>query len=216
MYLHNLKQDPDPVLISKLLHLQETKISVDMHRNIDNYQNICEEFNKFDSFELLLNDDRQIVAFSGMYNNGSFPDNCARICNRTYYNPDFRSKARRVRWSEDYFVPYEIDQAKQLGYEYVFISIELFLRRRALIDIIKYLEKNYSWKWKLENRMFNTCRQHNDNGDYIGLNPSHKCYQNVCYTQLVDKPLKPFSLPSISIDEYNKVYSNKQHERLRD
>ena len=109
-----------------------------------------------------------------------------------------------------------IDRAKELGYEYVFISIELFLRRRSLIDIIKYLENKYSYKWLLEDKMFNTCRQHNDKGDYIGLNPSHKCYQNVCYTQIVDKPLNPFTLPSISMDDYKKVHSKMQYERLKD
>ena len=216
MYIHNLKQQPDLALASKLLHLQETKIAKDNHRNISNYKNIVNEVTNFDSFELLLNDDRQIVAFSGLYNNNYFPSNCARICNRTYYNPDFRSKSRRPRWSEDYFIPYEIDRAKELGYEYVFISIELFLRRRSLIDIIKYLENKYSYKWLLEDKMFNTCRQHNDNGDYIGLNPSHKCYQNVCYTQIVDKPLNPFTLPSISMDDYKKVHSKMQYERLKD
>jgi len=67
MYVHNLKQQPDLALTTKLLHLQETKIAKDNHRNISNYKNIVDEVQNFDSFELLLNDDRQIVAFSGLY-----------------------------------------------------------------------------------------------------------------------------------------------------
>ena len=44
MYIHNLKQQPDLALASKLLHLQETKIAKDNHRNISNYKNIVNEW----------------------------------------------------------------------------------------------------------------------------------------------------------------------------
>lgn len=186
----------------------------DNHRNASNYYDLDKKIHKFDSFEILY-DDEKIVAFSGLWNNGSFPKNIARSSTRTYYHPDYRNKggARKVRWSEDYFIPYEVNRAIELGYEYAFISIELLMRRRSMIDLVKYLNK--SRPWILHEDMCNTCRQHNDKGVYIGVNKDPGCWQNVCFTQLLSAVQAPFSLPSINIAEYNKTYAKTQNSKLQ-
>lgn len=216
MRIHDLKNNFNEDLFQSLIDLQDDVIKYDNHRNIDNYKNIADDVEKFDCFEVLTpKGSDEIIAFSGLYNNNSYPENCARSCTRTYNNPKFRSKFKWPRYNEDYFIPYELGYATKLKYEYVFISVELKLRRRVLANITNYLENNLPYKWTYENRMYNTCRQHNDKGDYLGLNPSPKCYQNVTYTSLINNPTQPFLLPSISMEEYDKNFSKTQVNRLR-
>jgi|TARA_B100001094_G_scaffold13134_1_gene11520 hypothetical protein len=189
------------------------------HRNAKNYYNLDQIVENFDSFEIIY-DDKNIVAFSGLWNNGNYPQNIARCCTRTYYHPDYRNSgitrwgddAREGKWSEDWFIPYEEAKARELGYEYAFISIELLVRRRSMQSLIKYLNKTSDWS--MQEQMCNTCRQHSDKGNYIGINPDIACWQNVCYTSLVDNP-NEFDLPRMTIDEYNLTYRNKQKERLK-
>lgn len=186
----------------------------DNHRNAKNYYNLQNTIDKFDSFEIIYDDDK-IVAFSGLWNNGTYPKNIARCSTRTYYHPDYRNKgsSRTARWSEDWFIPYEVNRAIDLGYDYAFISIELLMRRRSMQDLVAYLGKDR--QWILHQDMCNTCRQHNDKGDYIGVNKDPKCWQNVCFTPLKSVIQAPFSLPSINIAEYNKTYADTQKARIQ-
>ena len=118
----------------------------DTHRNAKNYYNLDAIVDKFDSFEILY-DDKNIVAFSGLWNNRHYPLNTARCSTRTYYHPDYRNKgsSRTARWSEDWFIPYEVNRAIELGYEYAFISIELLMRRRSMQDLVDYINKDRTW-----------------------------------------------------------------------
>lgn len=185
----------------------------DNHRNAKNYYGLDKQVHKFDSFEILY-DDNNIVAFSGLWNNGHYPSNTARCSTRTYYHPDYRNKgsSRTARWSEDWFIPYEVNRAIELGYDYAFISIELLMRRRSMQDLIDYISKDRTWI--LHEDMCNTCRQHNDKGDYIGVNKDPNCWQNVCYTPLKSVIQASFTLPSINIAEYNNTYASTQKQRL--
>lgn len=186
----------------------------DNHRNAKNYYSLQNTIDKFDSFEIIYDDDK-IVAFSGLWNNGTYPKNIARCSTRTYYHPDYRNKgsSRTARWSEDWFIPYEVNRAIDLGYDYAFISIELLMRRRSMQDLVAYLGKDR--QWILHQDMCNTCRQHNDKGDYIGVNKDPNCWQNVCFTPLKSVIQAPFSLPSINIAEYNKTYADTQKARIQ-
>lgn len=188
------------------------------HRNAKNYYNLDQIVENFDSFEIIY-DDKNVVAFSGLWNNGNYPKNIARCCTRTYYHPDYRNtglthwgdSARKEKWSEDWFIPYEVSKARELGYEYAFISIELRLRRRSMQSLIKYL--NVKGNWSMHEEMCNTCRQYSDKGNYIGVNSDITCWQNVCYT-ILSTDAGTFDLPKMSIDEYNEKYGVEQKTRL--
>lgn len=185
----------------------------DNHRNAKNYYNLDRIIDKFDSFEIIY-DDNKIVAFSGLWNNNTYPKNIVRACTRTYYHPDYRNSgsSRTARWSEDWFIPYEVDKAIELGYDYAFISIELLMRRRSMKDLVDYINKDR--EWILHNGMCNTCRQHNDKGTYIGVNKDPGCWQNVCYTPLKTTVQASFNLPSITISDYKKDYAHTQKDKL--
>ena len=75
----------------------------------ENYINLVYKFFNFDCFELLYDNNNNIIAFSGLYNNKQFSKNIVRGATRTYYHPNYRVKSlNRVRWGEKYFLPYEL------------------------------------------------------------------------------------------------------------
>lgn len=179
----------------------------DKHRNAKNYYNLDKKLHEFDSFELLLQNDNEVIGFSGLYNNGYFPENTARACTRTYYNPLYRNKglARKERWAESYFIKYELEKSLEKGYSYVFISIQGLKLRRSLENLSNYLEKNTGYKWKVHPHLCNTCRQFNDNDKFIGVNNEFTCWQNVCYAKIRETDTE-FELPSKTIHEYKKEF----------
>jgi hypothetical protein len=183
------------------------------HRNSSNYFNLHEKINQFDSFELLY-DGNNIIGFSGLYNNGYYSKNCARSSTRTYYHPEYRNKgmSRTYRWSEDYFIPYEVSVAEKLGYDYVFISVELLIRRRSLNNLVSYLNKTRSWI--LHPDMCNTCRQVNDQGTFIGVNNDPGCWQNVCYTKIRECN-ELFDIPTLDILSYKELYGKDQISKIK-
>lgn len=216
MNLIDLKNEKNNSHLTRLTELTAWIRDNEVHRNKKNYINLESTIVNFDCFEILY-DKNKIVGFSGLYNNSQFPKNIARSCTRTYYHPDYRCKGlNRARWSEKYFIPYEIEKAKEKGYDYVFISIELLIRRRSMIDLVNYLNTNNSTghKWILHPEICNTCRTYNNEGTFIGINNDVSCWQNICYANISNTTL-PFKLPSISIDEYKKKYHKEQLERIK-
>ena len=226
MKLVDLKLDTNPVHLENLSKLTKWIEDNEDHRNKNNYINLESMVPEFDSFELLYDDDK-IVAFSGLhsknYANEYSKNAIARACTRTYYHPDYRCKGlNRARWSEKYFVPYELQVAKNKKHDYVFISIELLMRRRSMEDSVNYLNSNYFFrycttihKWILHPDMCNTCRVYNNHGKYIGTTTDVKCWQNVCYTKISDTLLPFEELPRMSITTYKSQYNNDQLDRIK-
>lgn len=174
----------------------------EVHRNKENYLNLLEEYKDYDSFELLYDVD-DIVAFSGLYNNGRY-SNAARSCTRTYYVHKYRCKGlTRPRWSEEYFIPYETTIAENQKYDYVFISIELLMRRRSMIDLVDNLND-----WILHPNMCNTCPTSEK------IIQDIKCWQNVCYKKLTNTT-QELDLPTISFNEYGKMFGDNQILRIK-
>lgn len=177
------------------------------HRNAENYHNLHKKIKDFDCFEVLLNEKKEIIAFSGLYNNGYYPGNIARACTRTYYTKNYRDKSlkRSNRWVEDYLINYEIETAKQLKYDYIFISIKEYKLRRSLQHLNERLKTTTGYNWTIYPKMCNTCRQHNDNGKFIGINNSVHCWQNISYIKLNDHA-KDFPLPTLEMQEYKEKF----------
>ena len=174
----------------------------EVHRNKTNYLNLVNEYKDYDSFELLYDVD-EVVAFSGLYNNERYV-NSSRACTRTFYVHKYRGNGLvRPRWSEKYFIPYETKIAKSMKYDYIFVSIELLMRRRSMIDLVKNLDG-----WILHDNMCNTCPTTKK------IIQDIKCWQNVCYKKLSNTKNK-FLLPTMSLEEYEKEYGKKQILRIK-
>jgi len=61
------------------------------------------------------------AAFHGIYNNGRWPDNVARFCNRAYINPHFRrlNQGQEITYKN---IKYVLDNYESWGKDILFIS----------------------------------------------------------------------------------------------
>lgn len=61
------------------------------------------------------------ASFQGIYNNGRWPDNVARFCNRAYINPYFRKLGQglEITWRN---IKYTLDNYEKWGKDVLFIS----------------------------------------------------------------------------------------------
>jgi len=64
----------------------------------ENYQNI--DITEYEAMIINTRDDVP-AAFHGVYNNGRWPDNVSRICNRAYINPYFRLRGQGLEITAD-------------------------------------------------------------------------------------------------------------------
>jgi hypothetical protein len=84
----------------------------------ENYQNI--DLNTYESMILTTCGDLP-ASFQGIYNNGRWPENVSRICNRAYINPYFRNKrlGLEITWRN---IKYTLDNYSQWDKDVLFIS----------------------------------------------------------------------------------------------
>lgn len=84
----------------------------------ENYQNI--DLNTYESMILTTCGDLP-ASFQGIYNNGRWPSNVSRICNRAYINPYFRNKGLglEITWRN---IEYTLDNYNRWGKDVLFIS----------------------------------------------------------------------------------------------
>lgn len=183
------------------------------HHNAENYRHLGSRLHKYDCFNVVVdvwND--ELLAISGLYNGGVYPRNVVRVLDRTYYY-NWRDNTSSIwksdtRYNSTYMLPYQIDLAKELGYDYAFTSVQNNRKRNSL----KRLTSNWDIEFTMLDGMYNTCRTYNDDGNYIGINNDRVCWQNVAIHKL-SNTTKPFSLPTISIDEYDDRYTNTKSIR---
>jgi len=88
------------------------------HNLWQNYQNI-----KVSDYESMIVNVRNGIpaAFHGIYNQGRWPENVSRICNRAYVNPYFRNLGQglEITWKN---IKYILDNYDQWNKDILFIS----------------------------------------------------------------------------------------------
>lgn len=188
----------------------ETSAVEDHHRNSKNYSSLIDMIEKsFISYELILSDDGDVIAGSGLqrYNN-----TLARVASRTYIMPKYRKQSgSTLPLCEGIFVPYEIAIAKEYGIHQVFFSIELYRRRNAIKRFCKNLMK-YGLHFTVHPDMVNTCRLYMNNG-VPTVNQQQPCWQNAAFHTIIESG-ETITLPTLTIDEYTSRYYEEEKSRL--
>ena len=97
---------------------------------IENYINI--DFSEYLEFNLLVDDDDEVISFCGMQSKPVFGFNCARIATRTWVNPKYRVKSllsknfqneiNRGFHNTRYLLTHQIEQCKKRGLDFCFMS----------------------------------------------------------------------------------------------
>lgn len=201
--LINIKEFPS--YLSLLKNIEEDAINSN-HRNSRNYINLADTIKNFISYEILITDSGDIVAASGLQ---LYPDNLGRVASRTYTMSSYRKlSGSSLPFSEDIFVPYELNIAKQHNLQAVFFTIELLRRRNAVKRFCKNLQRK-GLNFYPHPDMVNTCRKYIANGQEC-VNYEQPCWQNAGVYEITG----PLLLPTLPIDEYKTRYYKEELNRL--
>jgi hypothetical protein len=170
-------------------------------RNAANYATLDADYLTYDCFTVVTFED-EVVAFSGLSPTNNPPE-ISRALTRMYYVPDWRRKgASQLLANMDdkptivtgAMLSHQVEHARQIGKEHVFISVE-FLRRRAFAtQFAAYLRLHTGEPWSLLDGMYLTCPAPD----------SVNCWQNIISLPLADTA---FPLPRLSLDTCRKRFN---------
>ena len=176
------------------------------HHNSKNYVDLESRLYEYECFTVLVENDK-LLAISGLYNNGEYPNNTARILDRTYYydwNKDggmFSPYRKDLRYNSFYVIPYQMNVAKVRGFDSVFISMQNPKKRRALEMMTR---RQPEYKFEMLPDLYNTLPISNPEGN-------ERCWQNISVHYITNN--KSFDLPSITIEEYYERYKDSESIR---
>ena len=107
-----------------------------------NYQDI--NWAEFFEFTALMNDEDEIICFSGIQTRNNFPPNTARIGSRAWVSPKVRLKglvtrdvSKIVGHHSRYIMPRQIQFCKDAGMDYCFISRQYLNKPNGLKMVLK-------------------------------------------------------------------------------
>jgi hypothetical protein len=194
-----------PVYLPLLKKIEEDAVATH-HRNSKNYYNLEQVVDSFLSYELLIDQNGELVASSGLQ---LYPNNTGRVASRTYTMSKYRKNSgASLPFSENMFVPYEIEVAKQHNLQAVFFTVELLRRRNAVKRFCKNLQSK-GLNFNMHHDMVNTCRKYVSNGEEC-INYEQPCWQNAGVCEITG----PLLLPTMSVQEYKDRYYNEEVNRL--
>jgi len=181
------------ILLEKVNKIKETT-----HHNASNYLNFHVRLPLYDSFVILVDDDN-ILAMSGLFNGNIYPQNISRALDRTYYFENKKSRGfnKEYYYASKYMLPYQVEIAKKLNKAAVFVSIQNLNKRKAFL---RFCKNSHNLLTPLEN-LYNTCRQINNT-----INNDVLCWQNVAIHKI--DPNYNLILPQITQNDYRKKYTN--------
>ena len=113
LQFHNLTSSTE--LWKEIYHIAKEDHS---HLLWENYQNI--DLSQYETMVVTTCDDIP-ASFQGIYNNGRWPENVSRFCNRAYINPYFRNLGQglEITWRN---IKYTLDNYERWNKDVLFIS----------------------------------------------------------------------------------------------
>ena len=175
----------------KLYNIAQTDKS---HGLWENYQNI-----NLDTYEHMVVTVRngEPASFQGIYNNGRWPSNVSRFCNRAYINPHFRNLGQGLEITHNN-VKYTLDNYAQWGKDVLFIprgvqydNAEISWKKFE--KFCKFLIKNTGYNLTYDDRLYQCC-----------ANNCKDCYQFCVWYDPMDTK-EYLNIPSISKYEWQQL-----------
>tara|TARA_Y100000004_G_scaffold73871_1_gene82968 strand:- start:1166 stop:1777 length:612 start_codon:yes stop_codon:yes gene_type:complete len=128
----------EPVEMKRLFDLASTDTQ---HRNYKNFLNLHDRYQHYTHFHVVYKNDEPL-AFSGMFTHSSYKD-FIRICDRTYYFPQYRSNSLqrpKIDAASRFFLPIQHKIAYEENYK-PFTSIQESNRRQSLKVTLDHVNK---------------------------------------------------------------------------
>jgi hypothetical protein len=170
-----------------------------------NYINI--QLQDYHCFTILVTDDRELVAFSGLQRSGPWNQQVGRISTRFRIAKKFqttgmlsRTYDRSIFSGSGYLMPYQVTKAIELGLSGVFFSRENTTQRRHLQSIAdRCNEFETRIKYEVLASVANICKRIDGR-----INNQYSCWQNIVYAKISD----PFDLGLPLTDPENVLLTN--------
>lgn len=178
-----------------------------------NYENI--DLDRFHSFTVLT-DSGKLVAFSGLQRAGPWSERVARLSSRFYISPDFQTRGMLAyKFAPNYrssyhtgskhLNPYQIEVARRLGLDGVFISREYPLKRKSLVAIAErcaYYDRSGS-TYELLPVLMNVSATNSRSN-----RPAH--WQNIIAVKFNEN--FKIGLPELSLEEWKKTFQTEAYK----
>jgi hypothetical protein len=124
----------------------------------ENYQNI--DLDTYEHMIVTVRDGRP-ASFQGIYNNGRWPGNVSRFCNRAYINPYFRDLGQGLEITYNN-VKYTLDNYAQWGKDVLFISRGVQYNNaevswKKFEKFCKFLIKNTGYNLIYDDQLYQCC-----------------------------------------------------------
>jgi len=167
------------------------------HSLWENYQSI-----DLDSYEYMILTmlDNRPASFQGIYNNGRWPNNVSRFCNRAYINPYFRDRGQglEITWRN---IKYTLDNYDQWGKDVLFISRgvqynDVHISWRKFQKFCEFIIKHTGYNLVYDDQLYQCC-------------PSEckDCYQ-FCVWFDPTNIKSQLDIRSVSREEWNNMVAN--------
>jgi hypothetical protein len=164
------------------------------HHNAQNYLKLPSRLENYECFNVVANTEtNELLAISGLYHDELWPDNIARVVDRTYYynwKTSHSPYKPKHRYNANYFIPHQAKLAKNLGYEIVMITVQNPEKTIGLKLITSWTEP----KFTMLEGLYQTCKS------------GPLCWQNTAIHKF--KPDAKFSLPYMSKEEWYDRYKD--------
>lgn len=128
------------------------------HQLWENYQTI--KLNEYDRMIVTYRGENPI-GFHGIFNNGRWPDNFSRFCNRAYITPYFRNLGHGLEITSRN-IKFVLDRYLEWGKDVLFISRGVQYDNpdvswRKFDKFCKYLIKSTGYQFTYDNRLYQCC-----------------------------------------------------------
>jgi len=128
------------------------------HNLWKNYQSI--ELTDYEHMIVNVRDGKP-AAFHGIYNNGRWPANVSRICNRAYINPYFRTLGQGLEITSAN-IKFVLDNYNQWGKDVLFISRGVQydnaeISYKKFVKFCKFLEKTTGYQLEYDDLLYQCC-----------------------------------------------------------
>lgn len=201
----DIKETDNVIWARKFFELiKEIKKTTNKDRLWSNYKELDKQLNHYLSFTLLVRG-HDIVGFSGMHCN-PYTGGEVRVLSRLYYSPEIRVKNLKG-WTLPgvavrYMLPIQLDKAKKLQKNFVFLSFQGMNRRLFCEKLAGVLRCQSGEEWSLLDGMYNTVRPLPGGG----INMDASAWQNIVALKLNKN--SQFTLPHMSCEDWKKKYSD--------
>lgn len=172
-----------PGWMLKLENLLKT-IQDGKHRTSENYSLDRMELDKHLTFDLLVNNQDEIISFAGLLNGGRYPDGIYRVLNRTWVAEEYRVNHASFPFLTSRFILSEQIARHRPQLKLIFVSRERLAGRLFLKRWCRQQPRDE--EWQLSQKLIQVVPEVEKKSCY-----QYICFRNLCGVEWTPKSVTP-------------------------